>query len=72
MKEVLRANDPVLLSWVVATLEGEGIPTLVLDTHTSILEGSINAIQPRVMVGDDDHARAERILAQARADGYHV
>ena len=65
MKELIRANDPVLLSWVVATLADEGIEAVVFDTHTSVLEGSIVAIQRRVMVLDEDHSRARRILVDA-------
>ena len=72
MKELIRANDPVLLSWVVATLSGENIEAIVLDTHTSVLEGSVTAIERRVMVIDDDYARAKRILDDAREDGFHV
>ncbi len=65
MKELIRANDPVLLSWIVATLADEGIEAVVFDTHTSVLEGSIAAIQRRVMVLDEDHSRARRILVDA-------
>lgn len=72
MKEILRANDPVLLSWVVAMLRAEGIEAVILDSHTSILEGSANAIPRRVMVGDDDQVRAERLLDDARRGGVNV
>lgn len=65
MKELLRTNDVVRLSWVQAVLEDSGIESLVLDTHTSIVEGSIGAIQRRVMVADDDLSRARRLLAEA-------
>jgi len=72
MKELIRANDPVLLSWVVATLSGQNIEAIVLDSHTSVLEGSVTAIERRVMVIDEDYARAKRILDDAREDGFHV
>ena len=62
MKELIRTNDPVLLSWLSAALAGEGIEALVLDVHTSILEGSAGAIPRRLMVLDEDHARARIIL----------
>lgn len=65
MKELLRTNDVVRLSWVQAMLEESGIESLVLDTHTSIVEGSIGAIQRRVMVADDDLSRARRLLQEA-------
>ena len=62
MKELIRTNDPVLLSWLSAALAGEGIEALVLDVHTSILEGSAGAIPRRLMVLDEDHARARLVL----------
>ncbi len=65
MKELIRANDPVLLSWIVATLADEGIEAVVFDTHMSVLEGSVAAIPRRVMVLDEDHSRARRILVDA-------
>ena len=33
--------------------------------HTSIIEGSIGAIPRRLMVDEDDHARARTLLAAA-------
>lgn len=65
MKELLRSTDPVFLSWVEAMLAGEGIGVLVLDTHTSVLEGSISAIPRRLMVADSDHVRARSLLVDA-------
>jgi hypothetical protein len=65
MKELLRTNDWVRLSWIEAVLSAVGIETVVLDTHASIVEGSIGAIQRRVMVDDDDLARAQRVLVEA-------
>ena len=65
MKELLRTNDPVFLSWVEALLAGARIGAVLLDTHTSILEGSISAIQRRLMVDDDDYATARRLLSDA-------
>ena len=65
MKELLRTNDAVLLSWAQALLAGEGIEAIVLDAHTSILEGSIGAIQRRLVVLDEDHAAARGLLGEA-------
>ncbi len=65
MKELFRSNDPVRLSWAEAVLAGAGIATLVLDEHTAALEGSISAIPRRLVVGDDDYAPAQRVLADA-------
>ena len=65
MKELFRSNDPVRLSWAEAMLAGAGIDALVLDGHTSVLEGSISAIPRRLMVDDDDYGAARRLLDEA-------
>lgn len=65
MIELVRSNDPVFLSWLLAALQQEGIETLVLDAFTSAAEGSISAIPRRVMVDDADASRARRVLADA-------
>ena len=65
MKELLRTNDPVLLSLLMARLKDEVIDAMVFDVHTSILEGSASAIPRRVMVADDDFCRAQAILEEA-------
>ena len=62
MVELLRTNDIVRLSFLGALLADAGIETVVLDTHTSILEGSIGAIPRRLMVIDDDIVAARRVL----------
>jgi hypothetical protein len=65
MKELLRTNDIVRLSWLEALLADAGIDTLVLDMHTSVVEGSIGILPRRMMVSDDDHQRARRVLVEA-------
>jgi len=60
--ELVRANDPVLIPYLTSILEEERISVVVLDEHTSILEGSIGAIQRRVMVAEKDLTRAKIIL----------
>ncbi|HYB09693.1 MAG TPA: DUF2007 domain-containing protein [Alphaproteobacteria bacterium] len=65
MKELIRTNDPVRLSYVSAVLAEEHIESFVLDQNMSVLEGSIGAIRRRLMVSDEDHARATRILERA-------
>jgi hypothetical protein len=65
MKELLRTNDTVRLSWLQALLSSAGIETVVLDRHTSIIEGSIGAIPRRLMVPDEEWTRARDLLAEA-------
>jgi hypothetical protein len=68
MKELLRTNDWVRLSWAQAVLAEAGIASEVLDLHTSIVEGSIGAIPRRLMVETKNHARAACILAAAEKE----
>jgi len=60
--ELARMNDPVLISYILSVLEEEGIEAVVLDEHTSILEGSIGAIQRRIMVLEEDLPGARQII----------
>ena len=65
MKELLRTNNVVRLSWLQALLADAGIGSVVLDQHTSLVEGSIGAIPRRLMVAERDHARALIVVAEA-------
>lgn len=65
MQELLRTNDLVRLSYLEALLRAEGIEAVVLDGHTSVLEGSAGAILRRLMVAADDHAAARALLEAA-------
>lgn len=65
MRELLRTNDPVLVSFVEALLNEQDIGHLVLDTNMSILEGSIGILPRRIMVETDHLARAQMLLAEA-------
>ena len=69
MVELLRTNDPVLISWLQALLADENIETFVLDVHVSVLEGSANAIPRRLMVEDGDLARARQLMEES--DEFH-
>jgi hypothetical protein len=66
MRVVITTNDPVRLSFLAALLADAGIETYLLDSHTSIAEGSIGAIQRRLAVGMEDFAQACRVLRDAR------
>lgn len=65
MRVVVTSNDPVRLSFLAALLADAGIEAILLDTHTSIVEGSIGAIQRRLAVTNDDYSRARRVLTDA-------
>ena len=68
MIELLRTNDPVLISWLRALLADDGIEAIVLDSHMSVMEGSISAIPRRVVVRDEHALRARRLLDAAGID----
>ena len=65
MRVVATSNDPVRLSFLTVLLADAGIETIMLDTHTSAIEGSIGAIPRRLAVATDDYDRAHRILKDA-------
>ena len=65
MRVVLASNDPVRLSFLIVLLADSGIGSVVLDGHTSVLEGSAGAIPRRLMVSTDDFDRARRLLRDA-------
>ena len=67
MRELLRTNDSVRLNWLQAMLASAGIEAVILDTHTSIIEGSIGAIPRRLMVREADEARARQVLKDVEA-----
>ena len=62
MKELLRTNDPTVIAYAQALLEGEDIDCFQMDVHMSVLEGSIGVLPRRLMVADRDHFRASAIL----------
>jgi len=73
MREILRTNDLVRLSWFQALLSERGINSVVLDSHTSVLEGSVSAIPRRLMVRAEDFSIAMRLLEEYGAlDGGRV
>jgi hypothetical protein len=65
MKELLRSNDPVLLSYVSALMEEADISFIVVDTNMSVLEGSIGALPRRILVESDRIGQARGILTEA-------
>ncbi|MGK2922160.1 MAG: DUF2007 domain-containing protein [Methyloceanibacter sp.] len=65
MKELLRSNDPVLLSFVSALLNEAEIGFIVLDTNMSVMEGSIGILPRRVLVEEDCIDEARNLLTEA-------
>lgn len=69
MHEILRTNDPVLLSFVEALLTDARIPFDVLDRHAACVDGSILAVARRIVVDDRDAKTARALVAEACAHG---
>lgn len=65
MKELLRTNNVVTLSFIESLLSDAGIVSLILDEHMSILEGSVGVLPRRLLVRDEDHFRATRLIKDA-------
>jgi hypothetical protein len=68
LRELLRTNDPVRISFASALLKDAGIVFDVFDGHTSSLEGSVMAIQRRLVVLDEDADEARQLLIDAGID----
>jgi hypothetical protein len=65
MRVVVTSNNPVRLSFLTVLLADAGIEAVVLDSHTSVLEGSAGAIPRRLVVRTEDYDRACRLLRDA-------
>jgi Putative prokaryotic signal transducing protein len=63
--ELLRTNDLVLISKVEAILADSGIAVFLADRHMSALEGSLSFLPRRVLVAEDEAARARMVLQEA-------
>ena len=65
MKELIKTNDPVLLSYIEALLNEANIPHQIADQHMSVVEGSIGVLPRRVLVRDEDYFAARRAVSAA-------
>jgi len=68
MKELLRTNDPTVIAFATALLDGECIACFAFDVNMSVLEGSIGIMPRRLMVADRDLFMAEAIMRDAEID----
>lgn len=65
MKELIRTNDAVIISFVEALMRDAGIAFFVADQNMSVLDGSIGILPRRIMVDEDQIGRARGILSDA-------
>ena len=64
-RELIRANDAVLVSAVEALLSAAKIPDLVLDQNMSVLEGSLGILPRRILVDECWVDDARQLLEEA-------
>lgn len=62
MREILRTNDPTVIAFAQALLQGEDIAVFTMDANMSVLEGSIGILPRRLMVADRDFFMAQAVL----------
>jgi hypothetical protein len=65
MIELVRSNDPVLISFATSVLADAGIEHSLADAHMSVIDGSIGAIPNRIMVARDQYDEARGLLTDA-------
>ncbi len=63
--EIVRTDDPVLVSYVEALLRDRGIGAVVLDQNLSRLHGAVGMQPQRIAVIDSDWADARLMLVEA-------
>jgi hypothetical protein len=68
MKELLRSTDPTIIAFASALLQGEDIACFAMDVNMSILEGGIGIFPRRLMVREDEHDAALRVMRDNEID----
>ncbi len=69
MLELIRTNDPVLLSFAQSLMRDAGIHCLIADEGMSILEGSLGMLPRRFLVEAERADEARAILKDAGLAG---
>ena len=70
MKPVLKTNDPVLLNYAANVLAQEGVEHTVFDENASVMDGSMGFLPRRLMVLDEDFAKADGLLRAAVPEAF--
>ena len=68
LEELIRTNNQVLISVIIARLEEAGIGYFLADQHASVMDGSIGAIPRRLLVESGDVTAAQRLLDEIQKD----
>jgi hypothetical protein len=65
LRELVRTNDLVLISFLETLLDEAGFAYFVADRHMSAAEGSLGFLPRRILVAEDDLTAARRLLTEA-------
>jgi hypothetical protein len=65
MIELVRTNDPVIISFVESLMRDAGIGCLVADQNMSVMDGSLGILPRRILVESGRADEARRILTDA-------
>lgn len=65
MRELIRTNDAVILSFAESLMKDAGIACMIADQSMSVLEGSLGLLPRRFLVEEGRAAEARLILIEA-------
>ncbi len=65
MREILKTNNPVELSFAKAVLDEAGIVSVVFDAEMSVMDGSLGILPRRLMVADAEADDAQALIREA-------
>ena len=65
MIEIVRTNDVALISVIEGLMQEADIPCFVADRNISVIDGSLNWLQMRVMVPEEREDEARELLTEA-------
>jgi hypothetical protein len=69
MKDLIRTNNPALISYVEALLKGLDIHYFIADQAISSAEGLIGMFPKRILVSQEDMAKARQLMIDAGLGG---
>ncbi len=65
MREIVRTDDLVLVSYLETLLRQAGIEPVILDRNVSAMPGAVGFVPQRVMVEEESWEAARRVLIEA-------
>ncbi|MDV6329207.1 DUF2007 domain-containing protein [Asticcacaulis sp. 201] len=65
MKDLIRTNNPALISFVESLLKSADLAYFIADQAISAAEGSIGMFPKRILVADEQFAKARDLLIDA-------